>query len=94
MGAAVTGADVERGKPDPQVFLLCAERLGVEPAQCAVIEDAPQGVEAANRAGMASIALTSTQTREDLTAADLIVDRLDELLPSRVADLITANGKS
>jgi beta-phosphoglucomutase len=86
--ALVTGADVKRGKPDPQVFLLAAERLGVPPANCAVVEDAPQGVEAANRAGMASIALTGTTTREALSHAQLIVDRLSELSPACIAALI------
>jgi beta-phosphoglucomutase len=89
-GAVVTGADVQRGKPDPQVFLLAAERLGVPPAQCAVVEDAPQGVEAANRAGMTSIGLTGTTTREALSHARLVVDRLDELTPERISELISA----
>ena len=53
--AVVTGADVTHGKPHPEVFLKAAERLGISPEFCAVIEDAPQGVEAANRAGMTSI---------------------------------------
>lgn len=86
--ALVTGADVQRGKPDPQVFLLGAERLGVPPAQCAVVEDAPQGIEAANRAGMTSIALTGTTTREALSHAVLIVDSLAELTPARIAKSI------
>ena len=86
--AIVTGADVERGKPDPQVFAMGAEKLGVDPACCAVIEDAPQGVEAANRAGMTSIALTGTTTREALAHADLVVDHLAELDASRIKDLI------
>ncbi|HMP08464.1 MAG TPA: HAD family phosphatase, partial [Lacipirellulaceae bacterium] len=86
--AVVTGADVQRGKPDPQVFLLAAERLGLPPAQCAVIEDAPQGVEAANRAGMTSIALTGTTTSDKLAAARLVVDRLHDITPQRVASLI------
>ena len=50
--AVVTGADVTHGKPHPEVFLKAAERLGISPEFCAVIEDAPQGVEAANRAGI------------------------------------------
>ena len=62
--ATVTGADVTRGKPDPQVFLIAAERLGVPPAACAVVEDAVHGITAAQRAGMAAIALTGTLQRE------------------------------
>jgi beta-phosphoglucomutase len=86
--AIVTGADVTRGKPDPQVFQLAAERLGVPPTRCAVIEDAVHGVEAACRAGMASIGLTGTVTRSQLAAADLVVDRLDELNPVVIRKLI------
>ena len=88
IGAAITAADVTRGKPDPQVFLLAAERLEVAPARCAVIEDAFHGIEAANRAGMTSIGLTSTTTREALSAADLVVDRLEELTPERIRSLV------
>jgi len=85
----VTGRDVTRGKPDPQVFLLAAERLGVAPANCAVIEDAPVGIAAANAAGMASIALLSTgHTAESVKDAALIVNSLRELSPVRVATLI------
>jgi beta-phosphoglucomutase len=84
----VTGADVTRGKPDPQVFLLAAERLDVPPAQCAVVEDAPAGIEAANRAGMASIALVGTATRAELSEARLVVDSLREISPQVVGALI------
>ena len=85
----VTGRDVARGKPDPQVFLLAGERLGVAPADCAVIEDAPVGIAAANAAGMASIALLSTgHTAESVQAARLIVDSLCELSPERITRLI------
>jgi beta-phosphoglucomutase len=93
-GAVVTARDVTRGKPDPQVFLIAAERLGVAPARCAVVEDAPAGVAAANSAGMASIGLASTgRTREELSEADLIVDSLDELSPALVRDLIERAGR-
>jgi beta-phosphoglucomutase len=88
LSAIVNGADVTRGKPDPQVFLMAAERLGVSPADCAVIEDAAAGVEAANRAGMTSIALVGTTTRDKLSHARLVVDRLHELSPARIAELI------
>lgn len=90
--AQVTADDVERGKPDPQVFQIAAQRLGVSPERCAVVEDAPQGIEAANRAGMTSIGLTGTVDRARLTAADLVVERLDELSPQRIAELIEASA--
>jgi beta-phosphoglucomutase len=63
--AVVSGTDVVRGKPDPQVFLLAASRLGVVPDRCVVVEDAPAGVEAARRAGMVSVALLSTGRKRD-----------------------------
>jgi beta-phosphoglucomutase family hydrolase len=58
--AVVGAADVARGKPNPDVFLLAAERCGVQPANAIVFEDAPLGVEAARRAGMRAVVLTTT----------------------------------
>jgi beta-phosphoglucomutase-like phosphatase (HAD superfamily) len=84
----VAGADVSRGKPDPQVFQLAAQRLGISPEWCAVIEDAVHGIEAAQRAGMIGIALTGTATREQLEKADLVVDRLGELSPAKIRGLL------
>jgi beta-phosphoglucomutase len=92
VAAIVTGADVQRGKPDPQVFQLAAERLGMPAASCAVIEDAVHGIEAANRAGMASIALTGTTTREQLAEADLVIESLRELDPDVIQTLIRQGG--
>jgi len=87
--ALITGRDVNRGKPDPQVFLVAAERLKVSPEHCAVVEDAPVGIAAANAAGMASIALLSTgHTPESVAAAHLVVHTLVELSPARIASLI------
>jgi beta-phosphoglucomutase len=78
--AAVTGDDVTRGKPDPQVFLLGAERLGLPPTRCLVIEDAPLGVTAARAAGMRCVGVASTgRSVESLAEADLVVRRLDQL---------------
>ena len=51
----VAAEDVARGKPDPEPFLLAAERLGVPPGQCVVYEDSPAGIEAARRAGMRTV---------------------------------------
>ncbi len=76
---AVVSAAHMPGKPDPAVFLDAARRLGVSPKRCVVIEDAVSGVEAARRAGMKCIAVTTTNPREALQAADIVVDRLDEL---------------
>ena len=89
-GAIVTGRDVTRGKPDPQVFQLAAERLGVAPRQCAVIEDAPAGVRAAAAAGMANVALLGTAPRETLleAGASLTVESLRALTPEVIARLI------
>jgi beta-phosphoglucomutase len=90
--ALITGKDVTRGKPDPQVFLTAAQRLGVDPSQCAVVEDAPVGIAAANAAGMCSIALLSTgHTAESVAAARVIVHSLRELTPERIAELIAAS---
>jgi beta-phosphoglucomutase len=88
--ATVTGTDVTRGKPDPQVFLLAAERLRVPPASCAVVEDAVHGITAAKRAGMAAIGLTGTLERDELAAADAVVDSLRQLSPERIRALINS----
>lgn len=87
LAAATDASDVTRGKPDPQVFLIAAERMGVRPGRCVVIEDAAHGVEAAHRAGMKAVALTSTHPRDTFAEADLVVDRLDELSSARLAAL-------
>jgi beta-phosphoglucomutase len=92
-GAVVSGEDVHRGKPDPEIFQIAAARLGAAPDCCAVIEDAPLGVEAARRAGMTPIAVTGTATREQLAAAAWVVDGLAELSPGRIAGCIRAGGK-
>jgi beta-phosphoglucomutase len=86
LSATVTGADVERGKPDPQVFLIAAQRLNVPPPLSVVIEDAPSGIEAARRAGMKSIGLTSHHPASALAGANRIVSQLDEIS----ADIIRA----
>jgi beta-phosphoglucomutase len=76
--------DVLRGKPDPQVFLTAAARLGVPPARCIVVEDAVLGVEAARRAGMRCIGVSRTATLEaDVyvrSLADLPADAFDRLV--------------
>ncbi|MCP4013322.1 MAG: HAD family phosphatase [Phycisphaeraceae bacterium] len=81
--ASVCGGEVVHGKPDPEVFLLAAERLGASPAQCVVMEDAGAGIDAAKAAGMSSIGIVSTgRTAAELDHADLVVDRFDVLRPA------------
>jgi beta-phosphoglucomutase len=92
--ARVTGRDVSKGKPDPQVFLLAAERLGCEPERCLVVEDAPAGIEAARRGGMAVIGLVSSgRTREELSAADYVAETMRQITPQRVLEFIEANAE-
>jgi beta-phosphoglucomutase len=77
--ATVSADDVTKGKPDPAIFLKAAAALGVSPARCVVVEDAVAGVQAASRAGMVCLAVTTTQPAERLSDADLVVKRLTEL---------------
>jgi HAD superfamily hydrolase (TIGR01509 family) len=73
----VAGDEVARGKPEPDMFLVAAERLGVDPADCIAIEDSPPGVAAAVAAGMATIAVCRVPgTEASLAAADRVVDVL------------------
>lgn len=75
----ISGKDVRKGKPDPEVFLLAAERLNVPPARCIVIEDATAGVEAAKAGGMKCIAVTNSHPPEALAKADLVTDNLEKI---------------
>jgi beta-phosphoglucomutase family hydrolase len=72
--AIVTGDEVTNGKPAPDIFLLAAERLGLKPEDCMVIEDGPIGVAAAKSANMKCVAITETHQASQLGAADLIID--------------------
>lgn len=77
--AVASGLEVAQGKPDPAIFLLAAEKLGVPPAGCCVFEDAVAGVAAAGAAGMKCIAVTNSHPRESLRQADRIVDSLADI---------------
>jgi beta-phosphoglucomutase len=89
--AVVTGDDVTRGKPDPEVFLAAAARLGVEPGRCVVFEDAVAGVAAARAGGMRCVAVTFVGHHpvENLLAAgaDVVVGSLEEVTVDQVAKL-------
>jgi sugar-phosphatase len=81
----VTADDVRHGKPAPDGYLLAADRLGVAPPDCLVVEDAPAGVEAARAAGMPVVAVLTTHAPGALQRADAIVRRLSDLHVSEEA---------
>jgi sugar-phosphatase len=68
----VTASDITQGKPHPEPYLKAAAQLGVDPAACVVVEDAPAGIEAARAAGMRVLAVATTHDREVLGRADAI----------------------
>ncbi len=88
MDAFVCAEDVERGKPDPQVFLRAAEGLGLSPSRCVVVEDAAVGVEAARRAGMKVVGVAGGGEGEVLRGADRVVSSLEELSPRVFEELL------
>jgi mannitol-1-/sugar-/sorbitol-6-phosphatase len=81
----VTSDDVINGKPHPEPYLKGAERLGFDPAECVVIEDAPAGIQAARAAGMKVIGITSTYKADALVQADAVIARLAQIQ-------VTSNG--
>jgi beta-phosphoglucomutase len=84
LDAIVSADDVTRGKPDPQVFLKAAEKLGVPPDRCIVVEDAAAGIEGARRAGMRSIGVT----KNGRLPADVFVTSLADLPPDAFERLL------
>lgn len=78
--AFVTADDITRGKPDPEPFLLGAEKLGVDPARCLVVEDAPAGLQAGRAARAATLAVTTTSEVHELAPlADAVVRDLSQV---------------
>lgn len=76
--AVITGEDVARKKPFPDIFLLAAEKLQIKPQECLVVEDAVSGVAAAKAAGAKCLALTTSFDRKALEAADFFAADLSE----------------
>jgi beta-phosphoglucomutase len=93
----LTGDDISHPKPDPEIYLKTADKLGVNPAACAVFEDSFVGIEAAKRAGMKCVAIASTFSVEDLrraTHADLIVPSFDAVSLQTLHHLFNGAGAS
>ena len=84
----ITGSDVKNKKPHPELFLLAAERMGIEPANCVVIEDAPNGIQAARTAGARCIAVTNSTNAANLSDADLVCDSLQQINLETITELI------
>ncbi len=84
----VNGGDVKNKKPDPELFLTAAKRMNLTPERCVVIEDAPNGVEAAKAAGAKCIAVTNTTSADKLAQAEIIVESLEDIDLNRIIGLI------
>lgn len=89
----VSGRDLQRGKPDPELFLIAAAELDVSPMQCFVAEDAPAGIQAAIAGGMTALGVARLGDAEQLRAAGshLVVESLDKI---EVADLARGRLKA
>jgi len=86
--AVTTAADVANGKPNPEVFLKSAEKLGVEAVNCLVFEDAINGFEAAHRAGMKSIGIATVNSMADILKLDSVVEAHKNFSSLRAQELI------
>ena len=84
----VNGNDVTHKKPNPELFLIAAQRMGLDPARCVVIEDAPNGVLAAKAAGAKCIAVTNTTSAEELALADMICESLETITLDTLTTLV------
>ena len=87
-------ADGLRGKPHPDIFIEAARRLGIAPEHCLVFEDAPLGVEAARRAGMKAVALTTTLAAEAFSAFDNLVAIAPDFTTLDLPALLAAQQKA
>lgn len=88
ISVVVSGDDVSRGKPDPQVFALAAKLLGVSAARCVVVEDAPVGVQAARAAGARTAAVLIYHPSEAFDQPDCVVARLADLSADQLISLV------
>jgi len=88
--AYVTGSDIERKKPAPDLFAVAAARIDVDPRSCLVIEDAPDGVEAAHAAGCRCLAVTNSTSAAKLAAADVVVGGLADVTGEECVGIIEA----
>ncbi len=76
----ISGDDVNKGKPDPEPYLMASLKLNELPRNCVAIEDSVSGIRSAKNAGMECIAITTSHRRENLKEADYIIDSFDEMM--------------
>ncbi|MBI3320001.1 MAG: HAD-IA family hydrolase, partial [Candidatus Omnitrophica bacterium] len=88
----ICAEDVTQGKPDPQVFLLAAQRLGIAPSRCVVVEDAPVGIQAARAAGMRTVAVTTTHPAAALRDADRVIRGMEKLTAQGLGEWLGAKS--
>jgi HAD superfamily hydrolase (TIGR01509 family) len=94
--ATVSSEEVERGKPAPDVYLEAAQRLSVEPARCAAVEDSASGIRSAHAAGMRVVAIPNAAfppPREALALADVVLDSIAKLGPDSVIEAERPGGE-
>lgn len=87
-GSVIDASQVIKGKPDPEVFLRVAEELGAEPADCVVFEDSPTGAEAARRAGMQAVIITTTHTAGEFAHFEHVVRVISDFEEVRVEEFL------
>ena len=85
--AVVSADDVANAKPNPEIFLKAAQKLGCKPAECVVVEDAPYGIQAARAAGMKSVAIMTTHKKSELQGADRLISSFSELTVRDLKDM-------
>jgi len=83
--AVIGGELVEHKKPAPDIFLLAAKKLGIDPAECVVVEDAVNGIQAAKAAGMRTVGVAHTLPAKDLQAADVVREKIADI---QLSDLV------
>jgi len=83
--AVIGGELVEHKKPAPDIFLLAAKKLGIDPAECVVVEDAVNGIQAAKAAGMRTVGVAHTLPAKDLQAADVVREKIADIQLSDLA---------
>lgn len=78
---------IKKGKPDPEIYLLVAEALGLPPAKCLVFEDSLSGVEAARRAGCKVVGVSTTHSPEELTDTEFVIADFTQIRPEQIKSI-------